>query len=78
MRNKITNDKKNNFDLFFPNAVVSGGKKNFENFLREKIEELLTKLSDNLKNDINYEIIFKDIYETIINYNTEETKKNFF
>ena len=78
LQNKI-NDKKNNFNIFFPPIpLLSGEEKNPENFLFEKISGLLTKLSDNLKNDINYEIIFKDIYETIINYNTEKTKKNFF
>ena len=78
MQNKV-NDKNNNFNIFFPlSPVLKGGEKNPENFLFEKTEELLIKLSDNIKNDINYEIIFKDIYETIINSNTEKTKTGKF
>ena len=42
----------------------------------KKIEEIITKLSDNIKNDINYEIIFKEIYEIIIN-SEQDIKNNF-
>ena len=60
----------NNYLKFFPEV-------NSEKFVIKKIEEIITKLSDNIRNDINYEIIFKEIYEIIIN-SEQDIKNNFW
>ena len=59
-KNEIHNQ---NYALFFPEINIE--KINLEKFIITKVEEIIIQLSDNLKNDINYEIIFKDIYELI-------------
>ena len=61
-KNKNNN---NNYTLFFPE--INTKKVNLDEFIKETTEEMIIKLSDNLKNDINYEIIFKDIYQIIVN-----------
>ena len=59
-KNEIHNQ---NYALFFPEINIE--KINLEKFIITKTEEIIIQLSDNLKNDINYEIIFKDVYELI-------------
>ena len=61
-----------NYVLFYPE--LNNKKINLNEFIIEKTEEMLMKLSDNLKNDINYDIIFKDVYDTISN---SDIKNNF-
>jgi hypothetical protein len=66
------NKNNNNLIIYYPS--VNTIKINYEKFIIEKIEEMLLKLIENLKNDINNDIIFKDIYEIITNSNI---KNNF-
>ena len=66
------NKNNNNLIIYYPS--VNKIKINYEKFIIEKIEEMLLKLIENLKNDINNDIIFKDIYEIITNSNI---KNNF-
>ena len=66
------NKNNNNLIIYYPS--VNTKKINYEKFIIEKIEEMLLKLIENLKNDINNDIIFKDIYEIITNSNI---KNNF-
>jgi hypothetical protein len=66
------NKNNNNLIIYYPS--VNTKKINYEKFIFEKIEEMLLKLIENLKNDINNDIIFKDIYEIITNSNI---KNNF-
>ena len=66
------NKNNNNLIIYYPS--VNTIKINYEKFIIEKIEEMLLKLIENLKNDINNDIIFKDIYEIIANSNI---KNNF-
>ena len=66
------NKNNNNLIIYYP--LVNTKKINYEKFIFEKIEEMLLKLIENLKNDINNDIIFKDIYEIITNSNI---KNNF-
>ena len=66
------NKNNNNLIIYYPS--VNTIKINYEKFIFEKIEEMLLKLIENLKNDINNDIIFKDIYEIITNSNI---KNNF-
>ena len=61
-----------NYALFYPE--LNNKKINLNEFIKEKTEEILIKLSNNLKNDINYDIIFKDVYDTISN---SDIKNNF-
>ena len=61
-----------NYALFYPE--LNNKKINLNEFIIEKTEEMLIKLSNNLKNDINYDIIFKDVYDTISN---SDIKNNF-
>lgn len=66
------NKNNNNLIIYYPS--INTIKINYEKFIIEKIEEMLLKLIENLKNDINNDIIFKDIYEIITNSNI---KNNF-
>ena len=66
------NKNNNNLIIYYPS--VNTIKINYEKFIIEKIEDMLLKLIENLKNDINNDIIFKDIYEIITNSNI---KNNF-
>lgn len=66
------NKNNNNLIIYYPS--INTIKINYEKFIFEKIEEILLKLIENLKNDINNDIIFKDIYEIITNSNI---KNNF-
>ena len=66
------NKNNNNLIIYYPSVKTK--KINYEKFIIEKIEEMLLKLIGNLKNDINNDIIFKDIYEIITNSNI---KNNF-
>ena len=66
------NKNNNNLIIYYPS--VNTIKINYEKFIIEKIEEMLLKLIGGLKNDINNDIIFKDIYEIITNSNI---KNNF-
>ena len=54
------NEYKKEFSAFYPSinykSII------FIDFIFSKISQLLNNLSDDLKNDINYDIIFKDIY----------------
>ena len=72
------NDKNIKFDksikIFYP--IEKLGKKCNE-FIFEKIENMILKISDNLKNDINYDIIFKEIYDLIKSTNKNKNM-NFF
>ena len=68
-KNKNTNK---NYALFYPE--LSNKKIKMNEFITEKTEEMLMKLSDDLKNDINYDIIFKDVYDIISN---SDIKNNF-
>ena len=63
IQNKNNNNKINNISKFYPD--INTKKINIEKFIIEKSEEIINKLSDDTKNDINYEIIFKDIYDII-------------
>ena len=65
---KNKNDYKN-YLLFYPE--INTKKVKLEDFIIEKSAEIIQKLSENLKNDINYDIIFKDIYKTITNSNIQ-------
>lgn len=68
------NNKINNINIYYPDAKDTK-KINYNKFITEKIEEIIEKLSINSKNDINYEIIFKEIYEII---NANDIFKNNF
>ena len=73
IQNKNNNNNKiNNISKFYPD--INTKKFNIEKFIIEKSEETINKLSDDTKNDINYEIIFK-IYVII---NTNDIFKNNF
>ena len=75
IQNKNNNNNKiNNINIYYPDAKDTK-KINFNKFITEKIEEIIEKLSINSKNDINYEIIFKEIYEII---NANDIFKNNF
>lgn len=75
IQNKNNNNNKiNNINIYYPDAKDTK-KINYNKFITEKIEEIIEKLSINSKNDINYEIIFKEIYEII---NANDIFKNNF
>ena len=75
IQNKNNNNNKiNNINIYYPDAKDKK-KINYNKFITEKIEEIIEKLSINSKNDINYEIIFKEIYEII---NANDIFKNNF
>ena len=75
IQNKNNNNNKiNNIKIYYPDAKDTK-KINYNKFITEKIEEIIEKLSINSKNDINYEIIFKEIYEII---NANDIFKNNF
>ena len=73
IQNKNNNNKINNINIFYPD--INTKKINYAKFIIEITEEIINKLSDNIKNDINYEIIFKDIFDII---NTNDIFKNNF
>ena len=73
-KNNNNNNKINNINIYYPDAKDTK-KINYNKFITEKIEEIIEKLSINSKNDINYEIIFKEIYEII---NANDIFKNNF
>ena len=68
------NDNKN-YLLFYPE--INSKKLQIDEFLKEKTKELIMKLSENLKNDINYDIIFKDIYKIITDSNIKDNYSKF-
>jgi hypothetical protein len=75
IQNKNNNNNKiNNINIYYPDAKDTK-KINYNKFITERIEEIIEKLSINSKNDINYEIIFKEIYEII---NANDIFKNNF
>ena len=47
-------------------------------FLNQKISKLIISYSDNLKNDINYDILFSFLYEDIKNYIEQNNKYKIF
>ena len=59
---KSENNKKypNIFSSLYPEINTKTIK--FKDFILNKISNILSELSDNLKNDINYDILFKEIY----------------
>ena len=73
IQNKNNNNKINNINIFYPD--INTKKINYAKFIIEITEEIINKLSGNIKNDINYEIIFKDIFDII---NTNDIFKNNF
>ena len=68
------NDNKN-YLLFYPE--INSKKLQIDEFLKEKTKELIMKLSENLKNDINYDILFKDIYKIITDSNIKDNYSKF-
>ena len=71
------NDYKKEFSIFYPDinykSII------FIDFIFNKISQLLNDLNENLKNDINYDIIFKDIYFQLKqNYNKNKFIKKYF
>ena len=69
-------DYKDLLSLFYPELNLKTIK--FKDFAFNKISDLLKELNDTLKNDINYDIIFKDIYFNLNkNYNDKDVKKYF-
>ena len=61
--------------LFYPE--INSKKLQIDEFLKEKTKELIMKLSENLKNDINYDILFKDIYKIITDSNIKDNYSKF-
>ena len=75
IQNKNNNNNKiNNINIYYPDAKDTKTI-NYNKFITEKIEEIIEKLSINSKNDVNYEIIFKEIYQII---NANDIFKNNF
>ena len=73
-------DNKNQYNKQISQFYPESNPKSIQlkDFLLEKISQMLSDLSDNLKNDINYDILFKDIYTNLNdNYAYDEVKKNF-
>ena len=68
------NDNKN-YLLFYPE--INSKKLQIDEFLKEKTKEMIMKLSENLKNDINYDILFKDIYKIITDSNIKDNYSKF-
>ena len=73
----LQNNKNNNknYLLFYPE--INSKKLQIDEFLKEKTKELIMKLSENLKNDINYDILFKDIYKIITDSNIKDNYSKF-
>jgi len=71
--NNNNNNKINNLSIFYPD--INTKKINYGKIIIEITEEIINKLSDNIKNDINYNIIFKDIFDII---NTNDIFKSNF
>ena len=73
-------DNKNQYNKQISQFYPESNPKSIQlkDFLLEKISQMLSDLSDNLKNDINYDILFKDIYTNLNdNYACDEVKKYF-
>ena len=75
--NKTKKDYKIEFSIFYPS--INYKPNIFVEFIFNKISQLLNDLNANLKNNINYDIIFKDIYFQLYqNYNSNKyINKNF-
>ena len=66
---KINNDI---FDQLYPKYAT---KNNLYEFFHSKTSELLNLYSDFLQNDINYDIVFRTIYENVHNFILEKQNK---
>ena len=70
-QSKTKKDYKIEFNIFYPSIDYKPNI--FIDFLFNKISQLLNDLNANLKNNINYDIIFKDIYFQLYqNYNSNK------
>ena len=77
LNNEDKNEYKKIFPIFYPEINIKTI--NFNDFILKKISNLLSKLNDNLKNDINYDIIFKDIYFDLNkSFNDNDNIKKYF
>ena len=70
-QSKTKKDYKIEFSIFYPS--INYKPNIFIDFIFNKISQLLNDLNANLKNNINYDIIFKDIYFQLYqNYNSNK------
>ena len=67
-------EKIEKIELMYPNQK----NKEIIKFLNQKISKLIISYSDNLKNDINYDILFSFLYEDIKNYIEQNNKYKIF